>query len=167
MVLGAFDREESKKTPMGGTSVPLIQQEESVMAKGAMMCDFSVSLPDRPGELARLASLLSGAGVNLVGLWGYGPSQSKGQGKARFYCVPERAEQFRDFAQSEGLDFDEGKTFYLTGADHPGALTECLDKIASAGINLHAIDAVRAHGEFSCFVWADAKDWDTLAKVLT
>lgn len=133
------------------------------MAKGAMMSDFSISLPDRPGELARLASMLREAEVNLVGLWGYGA----GQGKARFYCVPETAEQFRNFAHSAGLEVEEGKTFYLTGAGQPGSLTEWLDKIASAGINLHAIQAVQMHGEFGCFIWADSEDWDALARLLT
>ncbi len=133
------------------------------MAKWAMMSDFSIDLPNRPGELARLASILREADVSLVGLWGYG----SGQGQARFYCVPERAEQFRDFAQSAGLSVTEGKTFYLSGSDRPGALVEWLDKIAAAGINLQAIEAVGIHGEFGCFIWAEPKDLDNLKKLLT
>ncbi len=70
------------------------------MAKCAMMSDFLISLPDRPGELARLAKILREAEVNLVGLWGYG----RGEGKARLYCVPQNAEEFRRFAESAGLD---------------------------------------------------------------
>ncbi|MHC4416281.1 MAG: hypothetical protein ACYS0G_13455 [Planctomycetota bacterium] len=133
------------------------------MAKCAMMSDFSISLPDRPGELARLAAMMREADVNLVGLWGFGPKS----GKARFYCVPEAADQFRNFARSAGLEIEEGKTLYIAGPDQPGALTEWLDRIASAGINLHAIEAVRIHGEFGGFIWADAKDWDALARLLT
>ncbi|MHC4446591.1 MAG: hypothetical protein ACYSXF_02135 [Planctomycetota bacterium] len=133
------------------------------MSKWAMMSDFAVNLPDRPGELARLASMLREADVSLVGLWGYGP----GQDKARFYCVPERAEQFRNFARSTGFGVEEGKTFYLTGADRPGVLVEWLDKIAAAGINLQAIEAVGIHGEFGCFIWADTKDHEQLKTILT
>ncbi len=133
------------------------------MSKWAMMSDFAINLPDRPGELARLASMLREADVGLVGLWGYGP----GQDKARFYCVPERAEQFRNFVRSAGFDVTEGTTFYLTGDDRPGALVEWLDKIAAAGINLQAIEAVGIHGEFGCFVWADPDDHDRLKKMLT
>jgi prephenate dehydratase len=132
------------------------------MAKWAMMSDFSLQLPDRPGELARLAAMLREADVNLVGLWGYGG----GRGSARFYCVPERADQFRNFARSAGLEFEEGRTFYLTGTDHPGALVRWLEKIASAGINLQAIDAVQVRGEFAGFIWADAGDWDALTELL-
>ena len=51
------------------------------MLKCALMADFSVNLPDEPGELSRLAAMLRESGVNLVALWGYGP----GTGDARFY----------------------------------------------------------------------------------
>lgn len=132
------------------------------MAKWAMMSDFSITVPDRPGELARLAASMRRADLNLVGLWGYG----EGRGQARFYCVPERADRFRDFVRSQGMEYQEGNTFYLTGADHPGALVEWLDRIASAGINLHAIEAVRIEGEFGGFIWADPGDWDALAELL-
>jgi prephenate dehydratase len=133
------------------------------MAKWAMMADFSIRLPDRPGELARLAAMMRQADVNLVGLWGY----AEGRDTARFRCIPEHAEHFRDFARSAGLEIEEGKTFYLTGADQPGALVKWLDKIGSAGINLQAIEAVRIHGVFGVFIWADADNWYSLTQLLT
>ncbi len=126
------------------------------------MSDFAISLPDRPGELARLAARLRAADVNLIGLWGYG----SGTGEARFYCVPESAEQFRNFAQSATLNVEEGTTFFLHGLDHGGALVAKLDAIAQAGINLRAIEAVRAGNEFGAFIWAEASDWPRLADVL-
>ncbi|MEE8508612.1 MAG: hypothetical protein V3T07_06060 [Myxococcota bacterium] len=132
------------------------------MSKWAMMSDFSIDLPDRPGELARLASMLRQADVNLVGLWGYGA----GKDKARFYCVPERAEQFRNFARSAGLAVTEGKTFYFTGTDRPGALVEWLEKIAASGVNLLAIEAIGIHSEVGCFIWVEPKDFDTVAGLL-
>ena len=131
------------------------------MAKWARVSDFSIKLPDRPGELARLAAKLRAADVNLVGLWGYG-----GEGDlARFYCVPESAEQFRAFLESAELEADEGVTFFLTGTDHVGALVKMLERIAGAGVNLHAIQSVAYHGEFGCFVWADPKDWEALSRL--
>ncbi|MHC4220569.1 MAG: hypothetical protein ACYSU7_19195 [Planctomycetota bacterium] len=133
------------------------------MAKWAIMADFSIRVPDRPGELARLAAMMREAGVNLVGLWGYG----EGQSKARFYCVPEHAEHFRDFVRTADLPVEEGKTFYLSGADQPGVLVDWLNKIGSAGINLQAIEAVRIHGVFGVFIWADSADWYPLTQLLT
>ena len=133
------------------------------MAKWAILADFSIRLPDRPGELARLSAMMREAGVNLVGLWGYG----EGRSQARFYCVPEHPEHFRDFARTADLPVEEGKTFYLTGADQPGILVDWLNRIGSAGINLQAIEAVRIHGVFGVFIWADAGDWYALTKLLT
>ncbi len=126
-----------------------------------MLPDFSIELPDRPGELARLASRFRAADVNLLGLWGYG-----GAGCARLYCVPERADQFRNFVDSIELNVTEGSTFFMTGVDHGGALVERLDQIAQAGINLQAIEAVRLGEQFGCFIWARPEDWKTLAAVL-
>ncbi len=133
------------------------------MLKCAMMADFSINLPDEPGELSRLTTMLREAGINLVALWGYG----SGTGEARFYCVPERAEQFRSFANTAGFQVREGKTLYLSGTDEGGALVETLEKIAAAGINLQAIEAVAIRGEFGCFLWADEQNWEALANLLT
>lgn len=133
------------------------------MLKCAMMADLAVNLPDEPGELSRLTAMLQEAGINLVALWGYGP----GKGDARFYCVPEQAEQFRSFANTAGFQVQEGKTLYLSGTDEGGALVETLQKIADAGINLQAIEAVAIRGEFGCFLWADEQNWDALANLLT
>lgn len=134
------------------------------MREWAMMSDFSISLPDRPGELARLAARFRAADINLIGLWGYG---SGGPSKhARFYCVPESAEQFRGFIESAELDAEEGTTFYITGVNEVGALVKTLEAIAGAGINLLAIQCTAYNGQFGSFVWADPKDWEKLARVL-
>lgn len=129
-----------------------------------MLPDFSLDLPDRPGELARLAARFREADINLIGLWGYGGGG--GGAHARFFCVPERADQFRNFIESAELKAIEGTTFFLEGGDGGGALVERLDQIAAAGINLQAIEAVRTGDRFGCFIWAAASDWGRLAEVL-
>jgi hypothetical protein len=132
------------------------------MGTWAQMSDFSMTLPDRPGELARLAARLRAADVNLLGLWGYG-----GEGReARFFCVPESSDQFRNFAESAGLAVREGHCFYIAGDDSVGALVRTLEDLASAAINLRGIQTVAARGHFGCFVWADPKDWEKLAQLL-
>lgn len=127
------------------------------------MADFWIDLPDRPGELARLAARLREADVNLLGLWGYGAEN----GTARFYCVPESAEQFRNFARSAELTIREGMTFYLNAADHGGMLVQTLERIAAANINLLAIQAVAIQGEFGCFLWAKPEDSEALMHLLS
>ena len=132
------------------------------MPRWIRLADFWINLPDQPGELARLSARLREADVNLLGLWGYGAEN----GRARFYCVPESPEQFRNFARSAELSTREGVTFYLTAPDHGGMLVQTLEKIAKANINLLAIQAVAIHGEFGCFIWAEERDWSTLETVL-
>ena len=133
------------------------------MGKWVKMSDFSLSLPDRPGELSRFAAKLRAADVSLLGLWGYG-----GDGEfARFYCVPESAEQFRAFTQSAEVSAKEGTTFYFSAEDDVGALVRVLEEIASVGINLHAIQTISAQGRFGCFVWAEPKDWETLVRLVS
>jgi hypothetical protein len=132
------------------------------MPRWTRYADFWINLPDQPGELARLAARLREADVNLLGLWGYGAEN----GRARFYCVPESAEQFRNFAHSAELPVREGVTFYLTAADHGGMLVQTLEKIANANINLLAIQAIAIESEFGCFLWANESDWPKLERVL-
>ncbi|UCD76220.1 MAG: hypothetical protein JSV91_04715 [Phycisphaerales bacterium] len=131
--------------------------------RSATKADFSITLEDRPGALAALSLKMQEAGIELLGLWGYGGRAGTG----KLYCVPKDARQFREFAQDEGLEVEEGLTIYLSGADRGGALVESLELIAQGGINVHAIQAISVHGEFGCFIWADAADWDTIAEMLS
>ncbi len=133
--------------------------------KWAMMADFSITMPDRPGELMTLSTKLRDSEINLYGLWGYGGVDSI-NGNSRFYCVPENAAAFREFIKRENIKFEEGLTIYLTGPDSGGALVETLELIASEGINLHAIQAVAIRGEYGCFIWADPQHWDKLSQIL-
>ncbi len=130
--------------------------------KWATKDDFSVALAEKPGELASLSAKMQEAGVALLGLWG----DHSVKGKSNFHCVPESSKKFRAFAEQEGLDITEGMTIYLNGPDGGGALVETLEEIATAGVSIHAIQAVAVHGEFGCFIWADQEDWDVLFRTL-
>ncbi|MEE4301102.1 MAG: hypothetical protein V2J24_16795 [Pseudomonadales bacterium] len=128
----------------------------------SQMTDFAIDLPNRPGELARLAARLRAADVNLLGLWG----AETDDGQGTFYCVPESSDQFREFARSAELDVREGLTFYLRGEDYVGALVRTLEQIAGANVNLLGIQTIAAEGSYGCFVWADENDWDRLVRIL-
>jgi hypothetical protein len=127
------------------------------------MPDFSITLSDRPGEFAKLAARFRQADITLIGLWGYSARQG---GEAYFHCVPESAEQFRNFALSAEIQAEEGRAFYLQGSAGSASLVETLDRIAGAGINLRAIQGVRRGDEFGCFIWADPNDWPMLTRLL-
>ncbi len=132
------------------------------MAKWAQVSDFAIKLPHEPGELARLTEMLQAAEINLIGLWGY---SGGGKDAASIYCVPENAAAFRAFAEKTKLEIKEGTTFYLTGANHVGALVKMLDKIAKSGVSLLGIQSIGFNGEFGCFVWANPGDWEKLKKI--
>lgn len=126
------------------------------------MTYFAFSLPNRPGELARLTEHLRAGGINLLGLWGY----AHGEEAPRLSCVPENPDAFERFAETSGLDFEMGDAFYTSGADRAGALFDTLRRISDAGINVDAIEAVAADGSFGCFIWADEEGWSRLEDLI-
>jgi hypothetical protein len=123
---------------------------------------YSVSVEDQPGELARFSRKMKEANINLSGVWGFGV----GQGKAQIFTVPQDAERFKKAAQTAGLKIKEGTCFRLEGEDRVGALQETLDRAASEGINLHAVDALALEGRFAAYIWPQEKDTEKLGKVL-
>jgi len=130
--------------------------------KWATKDEFAISLANRPGELASISIKLQEAGVSLLGMWG----DSRPDGTSTLRCVPESPKQFRKFADQAGLTVKDGMTVFLHGDDSEGALVETLELISTAGVNVHAIQAVVLHNEFGCFIRVDEKDWDVIARTL-
>lgn len=123
---------------------------------------FSISVQDRPGELARVARRLKEANVDLAGLWGFGV----GQGKAQIFAVPKNPDQFRQTAMKADWVIKEGTCFQVVAEDRVGVLVETLDRVSGEGINLHAVDAIAVGGRCGCYVWPEEKDVERLGKVL-
>ncbi len=96
---------------------------------------FRVTLEDRPGELARVAEALGGAGVNIEGFCGLGV---EGRG---FVCLAvEDAAGARSALEGAGVPIDaELEAIVLdvaADADRPGAAGELARKVADAGVNV-------------------------------
>jgi prephenate dehydratase len=123
---------------------------------------FSIAVEDKPGELARFARKMKTANINLSGVWGFGV----GQGKAQIFAVPQDEEKFKQAAKAAGLSVKEGICFRLEGQDKVGALLDTLERVASEGVNLHALDALALEGRFAAYIWAQEKDVEKLGKVL-
>lgn len=96
---------------------------------------FRVTLEDRPGELARVAEALGGAGVNIEGLCGLGV-----EGKGVICLVVEDAAGARSALEGAGVPVDaELEAIVLdvaADADRPGAAGEIARKVADAGVNI-------------------------------
>jgi prephenate dehydratase len=125
---------------------------------------FSLTVPNKPGEGARLLAGLEEAGVNLTGLWGY-PVKGK---LAQIDLAPEDAKAFAKVARKLGASAAQKQTAILVqGKDRVGALTAAMAKLAAVGVNVHAAQAIASGvGRFGCLLQVSAADLKKAKKVL-
>lgn len=118
--------------------------------------DFTFPLADRPGALAGLAARLRAADVNLLAIRAL---PENGGEFAIIGCVPESADQFREFAESAGLAVTEQPVVWVEGVDETGALRHILEQVASAGVNLSSIEAVSFAGRYGAVLRVEPAHW--------
>jgi hypothetical protein len=124
---------------------------------------FYVETEQKPGVGARLLDELKAAGVNLLAFSGF-PSGRR----AQIDFVPEDAQAFRAVARRAKWKLTGPKrAFLIAGDDRPGVVGEILGRLAKAGINVTAIDAVCAgSGRFGALLWVAPRDVTRATKVL-
>jgi hypothetical protein len=122
-----------------------------------------MDVPNKPGEGARILGDLAGAGVNLLAFTGF-PSGRR----AQIDFIPEDVAAFKAAAKNAKLKPRAKKTGFLAqGDDRPGAVAELLKRLADAGINVTAIDAVSAGmGRYGAILWVQPRDVNKAAKAL-
>jgi hypothetical protein len=100
---------------------------------------YSTAIPNQIGEGARVLGALRDARLNLIALWAY-PS---GSGKAQLEMIAERGAGLPRAAKKAGLQIRAKQTaFFVNGEDYPGAVADTLSRLADAGINVGAVQAV-------------------------
>ncbi len=103
------------------------------------MKDLTVSLEDRPGELARLGEALGGAGVNIEGICAV-----TADGRAIVHLLVADAMGARSALEGAGLKV-EGEAdpivaeFASGDVDRPGSMGEMARAIADAGVNVQVV----------------------------
>jgi len=124
---------------------------------------FYIEVSDKPGEGARLLSLLKEAGVSLLAFSGF----PKGR-RAQVDFIPADPAAFRAFARKAKLKLTGPKTgFLIQGEDRVGALVDIMSKLAEAKINVTACDAVAAGaGQYGAILWVKPGDVQKTARVL-
>lgn len=124
---------------------------------------FSMQTANRPGQAARLLESLAGQGIDLIAFTGF-PSADG----AQVDFIPYDAAKFARAARKLDLNVGEKKTVFVAqGKDKAGAIAKICDKLAGAGINMVAMDAVAAgKGRFGAIFWVKPKDVAKAAKVL-
>ncbi|HYZ11901.1 MAG TPA: amino acid-binding protein [Actinomycetota bacterium] len=97
-----------------------------------MATDLTISLEDRPGELARLGEALGGAGVNIDG----GCATTAGGG-GEVHILVEDAAAARGALEGAGIQItSEREAVVVDAPNQPGELGRTARKLADAGVNI-------------------------------
>jgi len=94
------------------------------------MQEFNVSLTDKPGELAAVASAVGDQGINILGCVGMGRST------ASVTMVTDDEEATSKVLKDMGRDFDVNELILTTLSNKPGALAEMATQLSDEGINI-------------------------------
>ena len=94
------------------------------------MQEFNVSLTDKPGELAAVASAVGDRGINILGCVGMGRST------ASVTMVTSDEEATAQVLTEMGRDFEANELIMTTLPNKPGALAEMATKLSDEGINI-------------------------------
>lgn len=126
---------------------------------------YSVTLPNKTGQGIAVLSTVRAAGVNLLGFWGY---PVKGR-KVQFDLVPEKPTELAKVLKKAGLEAGPRKQALLvSGADRPGALADSFSRLAGAGIDVYAAQAVAAgDGRYACLLQLGEADLKRAKKLLS
>ncbi|MGE5190543.1 MAG: ACT domain-containing protein [Gemmatimonadota bacterium] len=123
---------------------------------------FKAQVADKAGEGARVLAILADAGVNLLAFTGF----PRGR-KAQVDFVPEDAAAFKAAARKARLSVTKKTAFLVQGDDRPGVVAGVASKLAAAGVNITAMDAVAAGaGRFGAILWVRPADVRRAARAL-
>jgi hypothetical protein len=104
---------------------------------------FSISVPDKPGEAARILEVISRAGVVLIGFCGF----QCGTRESQLDVIAEDSAALQRVARNHGFELKSGrKAFVVQGADWPGVMATVLNTLAQEEINVTSIQAVTSTG---------------------
>lgn len=98
------------------------------------MKQISISVPDRPGELAKVCDCLGRNGVNIVSIFSGG---LKGSGIVHLITSDPRTAE--NALQRAGYGIDSADVILIKLSDKPGELAKITWKLAHARINVESI----------------------------
>ncbi len=124
---------------------------------------FFLSVRHFPGVVARLASLLKEHKVDLEGMWTF----TQRDDRAQIYIVPKDPESFRIAMQAAGWITKEGTCFRFATEDRVGLMADILSRVDKEEVHLQAVESIVVDGRVGCYIWAEEKDVEKLAALLT
>lgn len=108
-----------------------------------MAKELSVTLPNRPGQLAKLAGALGKAGVNIQSI-----AAMTGAGKGVIRFVPSDAAKAKRALKAAGIRGVRDREVLEVGlADKPGALARTASRLAKKGVNIDSIYMLKRTGK--------------------
>jgi len=107
----------------------------------ARVTQITVSVPSKPGALAKITSALAGAGVNLSGVCA---AEVGGRGKIRL-IVSDPAKAKKALADAK-IRSGEEPALLLTLEDRPGSVAQVAQRLAAARINIKCAYATTPAG---------------------
>ena len=133
------------------------------MARAQKVSYFAMQVPNRPGEAGRILAGLAKAGINLLAFTGFPNGRP-----SHMYFIPATPATFLAVARGMKLRLRDRKTaFLIRGTDQRGAIARITSKLATAKINVTAVDAVCAGaGRFGAILWVKQKDVNRAARAL-
>jgi hypothetical protein len=112
------------------------------MLKGTAMRDFAIQLTHKPGELGRVANVLGRAGINIKSL---AAMTINNQGLVRI--LADDVDTTRTALREANIRFEENELATVLLENRAGEVALVADKLAQAGLNLHAIYVVGLDGD--------------------
>jgi hypothetical protein len=102
---------------------------------------FSIAVQNQPGTVAQIARTLGDAKVNILALLGTAQGTT-----GTVQIVVDNANKAKKALNEARLNYRETRAEECELPNKPGALANCLDKLAARGINLESIYATASKG---------------------
>ncbi len=124
----------------------------------------AIQVPSRAGQGAAVLEAVAKARINLLAFTGF-PDRA---GRSQIDLVTEEVAKLGRLARAEGWRLSPVKRgFLIQGKDRVGAVHRQLAKLAKAGVNVTAVDAVTAgRGRFGMILWVKPRDHARAKKAL-
>ena len=123
---------------------------------------FYVTVPNKPGEGARLLDTLREERVNMLAFSAFPAGR-----KAQADFVPEDPAVFRRAAKkAKWKVVGPKKAFLVQGDDRVGAIADLVGRLGAAKINVTALDAVSVHGRYGAIFWVAPRDLKKASKIV-
>jgi len=114
-----------------------------------VMKQFSIYLPNKPGELKKLLHKVKGLNLNAAATFA-------SRDGAIMRLVPEDPGSFQSILKKDGVAFDRQDVLMVSVADRAGGLLKILAKLQQAHVNIEGLYILGGQtGDAMCVIQAD------------